>query len=72
MSSHTIGDEKLSALEQAEETLERVTMGQVHSSNVDITNDLNAAKVAAMKAAELGILNIHFKPGPISIFLFLI
>ncbi|KAK8336707.1 hypothetical protein V6Z12_A09G137900 [Gossypium hirsutum] len=47
------GDEKLSNLEQAEETVERVTMGQVHSSNVDITNDLNAAKVAAMKAAEL-------------------
>ncbi|MBA0615559.1 hypothetical protein Godav_015682 [Gossypium davidsonii] len=47
------GDEKLSSLEQAEETVERVTMGQVHSSNVDITNDLNAAKVAAMKAAEL-------------------
>ncbi|XP_052476837.1 uncharacterized protein LOC105799449 isoform X1 [Gossypium raimondii] len=47
------GDEKLSSLEQAEETVERVIMGQVHSSNVDITNDLNAAKVAAMKAAEL-------------------
>ncbi|XP_039065519.1 arginine/serine-rich coiled-coil protein 2-like [Hibiscus syriacus] len=47
------GDEKRSGLEQAEETVERVAIGHVHSSDVDITKDVNAAKVAAMKAAEL-------------------
>ncbi|KAL4283301.1 hypothetical protein GQ457_16G019690 [Hibiscus cannabinus] len=44
------GDEKGLSLEQAGKTVERVTIGQV---DVDITNDVNAAKVAAMKAAEL-------------------
>ncbi|XVF40891.1 hypothetical protein PTKIN_Ptkin01aG0153200 [Pterospermum kingtungense] len=42
-------DEKRSNLEQADEIGGRVT----GSNDVDITNDLNAAKVAAMKAAEL-------------------
>ncbi|XVE95752.1 hypothetical protein REPUB_Repub02eG0126600 [Reevesia pubescens] len=50
--SSTIADEKGSSLEQAEETGGRVTMGQVHGNDVDITNDINAAKAAAMKAAE--------------------
>ncbi|OMO51945.1 hypothetical protein COLO4_37458 [Corchorus olitorius] len=45
--------EKPTSLEQAEENDGRVTKGQAHSNDVDITNDLNAAKVAAMKAAEL-------------------
>ncbi|KAE8724184.1 ABC transporter B family member 1-like [Hibiscus syriacus] len=45
-------DEGLS-LEQTEETVERVTIGPVHSSVVDTTNDVNAAKFTAMKAAEL-------------------
>ncbi|KAE8701686.1 ABC transporter B family member 1-like [Hibiscus syriacus] len=49
----SLGDEKRSSLEQAEETVERVAIGHVHSSDIDITNDVNAAKVAAMKAAEL-------------------
>ncbi|GMI77184.1 hypothetical protein HRI_001387700 [Hibiscus trionum] len=49
----SLGDEKQLSLEQAEKTVERVNIGQVHSSDVDITNDVNAAKVAAMKAAEL-------------------
>ncbi|XWS58998.1 hypothetical protein CRYUN_Cryun08bG0082500 [Craigia yunnanensis] len=34
-------------------SLVEVTMGQVHGNDVDITNDLNTAKIAAMKAAEL-------------------
>ncbi|XP_021297471.1 arginine/serine-rich coiled-coil protein 2 isoform X1 [Herrania umbratica] len=46
-------DERRSSLEQAEETGGRVTMEQAHGNDVDITNDINAAKVAAMKAAEL-------------------
>ncbi|XWS65318.1 hypothetical protein CRYUN_Cryun05aG0082900 [Craigia yunnanensis] len=46
-------DEKRSSLEQAEESGGRVTVGQAHGNDVDITNDLNAAKIAAMKAAEL-------------------
>ncbi|XVF07097.1 hypothetical protein REPUB_Repub06bG0109100 [Reevesia pubescens] len=46
-------DEKRSTLEQAEETSGRVTAGQVHGIDVDISNDLIAAKVAALKAAEL-------------------
>lgn len=32
-----------------------MTLGQGQASDSDATNDLNAAKVAAMKAAELGI-----------------
>ncbi|XVE60971.1 hypothetical protein DITRI_Ditri06bG0003400 [Diplodiscus trichospermus] len=45
-------DENQSSLKQAE-TGGRVTMGQVHGNEVDTPNDLNAAKMAAMKAAEL-------------------
>lgn len=52
MSSSIIADEKQSSLEQAEEIGGRVA----GSNDVDISNDLNAAKVAAMKAAELGII----------------
>ncbi|XP_022744391.1 arginine/serine-rich coiled-coil protein 2 isoform X3 [Durio zibethinus] len=46
-------DEKRPSLEKAEESGGRVTVGQAHGNDVDITNDLNAAKIAAMKAAEL-------------------
>ncbi|XWS43037.1 hypothetical protein CRYUN_Cryun16bG0066700 [Craigia yunnanensis] len=46
-------DEKRSSLEQVEKTSGRVTIGHVHGNDVDITNDVTAAKVAAMKAAEL-------------------
>ncbi|XVE90727.1 hypothetical protein DITRI_Ditri20bG0100500 [Diplodiscus trichospermus] len=46
-------DEKQSSLEQAEKSGGRVSVEQAQVNNVDISNDVNAAKVAAMKAAEL-------------------
>ncbi|GLT28022.1 hypothetical protein SLA2020_029800 [Shorea laevis] len=47
-------DEKqASSLDQAQEVASRGTAGEVHSNESEATNDLNAAKVVAMKAAEL-------------------
>ncbi|KDP29249.1 hypothetical protein JCGZ_16638 [Jatropha curcas] len=45
-------DEKQSS-KQAQEVDGKVSVGQVHASNPEANNDLNAAKVAAMRAAEL-------------------
>ncbi|GLT95786.1 hypothetical protein SLE2022_134480 [Rubroshorea leprosula] len=47
-------DEKqTSSLDKAQESGSRGIAGEVHGNDSEATNDLNAAKVAAMKAAEL-------------------
>jgi hypothetical protein len=32
-----------------------MTLGKTQANHAEVTNDINAAKVAAMKAAELGM-----------------
>lgn len=56
MSSITVTDEKQSSTSKlAQEVDAKVPVGQAHTNSTEAANDLNAAKVAAMKAAELGM-----------------
>ncbi|GKV17285.1 hypothetical protein SLEP1_g27814 [Rubroshorea leprosula] len=52
-------DEKQApSLDREQEVANRGTAGEVHSNESDATNDLHAAKVAAMEAAELVNMNL--------------
>lgn len=50
-------EQQTSSLDKAQESGSRGIAGEVHGNESEATNDLNAAKVAAMKAAELGLYN---------------